>query len=134
VHGFGFSFVLRDSLQFAGSHLLTSLLAFNVGVELGQLLVLAAVVPALRLAFRFVVEERMGTIILSAIVAHTAWHWMTDRGSQLMQFPWPTMDTLWLTDIVEWTMAGVAVAATIWIARVLVLARADRSVLKRSLE
>ena len=38
VHGFGFSFALRESLQFAGSHLLTSLLSFNVGVELGQLL------------------------------------------------------------------------------------------------
>ena len=42
VHGFGFSFALRETLQFAGSHLLTSLLAFNVGVELGQLLVLVA--------------------------------------------------------------------------------------------
>src|SRR5262249_13682955 len=39
VHGFGFSFALRQSLQFAGSHLLTSLLSFNIGVELGQLLV-----------------------------------------------------------------------------------------------
>ena len=134
VHGFGFSFALRDSLQFAGSHLLTSLVSFNVGVELGQLVVLAAVVPALRLAFRFVVEERIGTIILSALVAHTAWHWMTERGGQLMQFPWPTMDALWLTDIVEWTMAGVAAAATIWVARILARARADRSVLKGSPE
>src|SRR5215470_8493884 len=40
VHGFGFSFALRETLQFAGSHLLTSLLSFNIGVELGQLLVL----------------------------------------------------------------------------------------------
>ena len=40
-----------ETLQFAGSHLLTSLLAFNVGVELGQLLVLAALVPALDLFF-----------------------------------------------------------------------------------
>ena len=134
VHGFGFSFALRDSLQFAGSHLLTSLLSFNVGVELGQLVVLAAVVPALRLTFRFVVEERMGTIILSAIVAHTAWHWMTERGGQLMQFPWPRMNVLWLTEVVEWTMAGVAVAATIWLTRVLLRARADQSVLKGSVE
>ena len=37
VHGFGFSFLLRERLQFAGDHLLTSLLAFNVGVEIGQL-------------------------------------------------------------------------------------------------
>ena len=41
VHGFGFSFALQETLQFAGSHLVTSLVSFNVGVELGQLLVLA---------------------------------------------------------------------------------------------
>jgi hypothetical protein len=52
VHGFGFSFALRETLQFAGSHLLTSLLAFNLGVELGQLLVLAIAVPALAVLFR----------------------------------------------------------------------------------
>ena len=50
IHGFGFSFALRESLQFAGSHLLTSLLAFNVGVELGQLLVLIVLVPVLNSA------------------------------------------------------------------------------------
>src|SRR5262249_580748 len=70
VHGFGFSFALRQTLQFAGSYLLTSLLSFNVGVELGQLLVLVVLIPALGLLFRHVVAERMGTIILSAIVAH----------------------------------------------------------------
>ena len=53
VHGFGFSFALRETLQFAGSHLVTSLLAFNVGVEMGQLLVLALLVPALQLLFRY---------------------------------------------------------------------------------
>jgi uncharacterized membrane-anchored protein YitT (DUF2179 family) len=37
IHGFGFSFLLRQRLQFAGEHLITSLLAFNVGVEIGQL-------------------------------------------------------------------------------------------------
>ena len=53
VHGFGFSFALRESLQFAGSHLLTSLAPFNLGVELGQLLVLLLLVPALGLLFRY---------------------------------------------------------------------------------
>ena len=48
VHGFGFSFILADRMQFAGEHLLSSLLAFNVGVELGQLLVLCVLVPLLR--------------------------------------------------------------------------------------
>ena len=75
----GFSFALRQTLQFAGSHLLTSLLSFNVGVELGQLLVLVLLIPALDLLFRYVVAERVGTVILSALVGHTAWHWMTER-------------------------------------------------------
>jgi hypothetical protein len=79
VHGFGFSFALRESLQFAGSHLLTSLLSFNIGVELGQLLVLAIAVPAIELLFRHGIAERMGTIILSAFVAHTGLHWLADR-------------------------------------------------------
>jgi hypothetical protein len=43
IHGFGFSFLLRERLQFAGDHLVASLLAFNVGVEIGQLLALAAI-------------------------------------------------------------------------------------------
>ena len=51
VHGFGFSFQLRESLQFAGSHLYTSLLGFNIGVELGQLVALAVMVPVLALLF-----------------------------------------------------------------------------------
>jgi len=79
VHGFGFSFALAESLQFAGRHLLTALLSFNVGVELGQVLVLAALVPALNALFRFAVPERVGTVVLSALVAHTGWHWMADR-------------------------------------------------------
>lgn len=86
VHGFGFSFALRESLQFAGAHLATSLVSFNVGVELGQLLVLAIAVPVLNWAFTHIVVERMGTIILSAFVAHTAWHWMLDRGATVMQY------------------------------------------------
>ena len=43
---------MRESLQFAGAHLATSLVSFNVGVELGQLFVLALAVPvALAAAF-----------------------------------------------------------------------------------
>jgi hypothetical protein len=43
-------------------------------------------IPVLEALFRFVVAERMGTIILSALVAHTAWHWMLDRADRLRQF------------------------------------------------
>lgn len=106
VHGFGFSFALGESLQFAGAHLVSSLLAFNVGVEVGQILAVALMIPALELLFRRVVKERIGTIILSALVAHTAWHWMTARGGALLayDFAWPAWDTALLVATMRWTM------------------------------
>jgi hypothetical protein len=118
VHGFGFSFALQQTLQFAGSHVVTSLLAFNVGVELGQLAVLIALVPALRLAFRYGINERMGTIVLSAIVAHTAWHWMIDRGSTLSQYTWdtwPAPTAAGIASALRWALAAVGLAAAVWL-------------------
>ena len=112
VHGFGFSFALREKLQFAGSHLATSLLAFNIGVELGQLFVLIALV-ALEALFRFVVAERMGTIILSALVAHTGWHWMLDRGAVLSKFQAPAFDAASLAAAMRWLMAAVILGSAI---------------------
>jgi hypothetical protein len=128
VHGFGFSFALRQTLQFAGSHLLTSLLAFNVGIELGQLLVLLLLVPALELLFRFGVAERMGTIILSALVAHTAWHWLIERGAQLRQFrfEWPELNAALLAGTMRWLMVIVAVAGVAWLVRMVLRQRAAR--------
>ena len=123
VHGFGFSFALRQTLQFAGSHLLTSLLCFNIGVELGQMLVLLLLIPLLDLLFRFVVAERMGTIILSAIVAHTGWHWMVERWQQLRRFSfeWPGWNAAILASALRWTMVVLIVAGgvgiTVWFVR-----------------
>src|SRR5271154_5119748 len=129
VHGFGFSFALRQTMQFAGSHLLTSLLSFNIGVELGQLLVLVLMIPLLDGLFRYVVAERMGTIILSAIVAHTAWHWMIDRGEILarFRFQWPVMDAAFLASLLRWLMAAVALAGLVWLVSVLGRLRAARN-------
>ena len=117
VHGFGFSFALQHTLQFAGSHLLTSLLSFNIGVELGQLLVLVALIPALDLLFKYVVAERMGTIILSALVTHTAWHWMTERAAILRQFrfEWPVLDALFWASALRWMMLVVIAAGLYWL-------------------
>ena len=116
VHGFGFSFALHETLQFAGSHLLTSLLSFNVGVELGQLLVLVLLVPLLGLLFR-VVPERIGTIIVSALVAHTGWHWMIERWDRLRQFrfPWPVLNAVLLASATRWLLSAVIVAGLAWL-------------------
>lgn len=116
VHGFGFSFLLRDSLQFAGSHLVTSLIAFNVGVELGQVVVLLVAIPALTLLFKYVVAERIGTILLSALVAHSAWHWMTTRGSEMMQYElsWPALDAAFAAAAIRLLMLALIAGAALW--------------------
>jgi hypothetical protein len=116
VHGFGFSFALRQTLQLAGSHMLTSLLSFNIGVELGQLLVLAMLIPALELLFRFAVPERTGTIILSALVAHTAWHWMMDRWAVFSKYhiEMPAFDAALGASALRWLMFLVIGGGAVW--------------------
>jgi hypothetical protein len=115
IHGFGFSFLLRQRLQFAGDHLLTSLLAFNVGVEIGQLAVLLVTIPALVFLFRYVVAERIGTILLSALVAHTAWHWAVDRGTALMTYPLPQFTLQSVAAGIRLLMVIIAAAGLVWL-------------------
>jgi HupE / UreJ protein len=114
VHGFGFAFALRETLQFAGAHLVSSLLAFNVGVEIGQVAVLLVLVPLLGFVFRFV-PERLGTIVLSVLVAHTGWHWMLERGEQWRQFPLPTLDAAAAASLLRWLMAAAVLAGLLWV-------------------
>lgn len=108
VYGFGFAFTLRPALQFAGSHVLASVLSFNIGVELGQFLVLLLLVPALDVLFHFTAAQppaqRMETIILSALAADIGWHRVTDRADQLTQFSfqWPAFDAALLASGMRW--------------------------------
>ena len=122
VHGFAFSFALRESLQFAGSHLAISLFTFNVGVEIGQVLVLLAAIPVLSWVFNRVLTERVGIIILSAFVAHTAWHWMTERGATLAQysFTMPAFDLALVVSAMRGAMVLLIAVAAVWAMRELV--------------
>ena len=118
VHGFGFSFALRETLQFAGPHLLMSLLSFNVGVELGQLMVLVVLIPALGLLFR-VVPERIGAVLLSALVAHTGWHWMSERANTLAQFDLSLQPPQWnlslVANVLQWGALVLVIAGLLWL-------------------
>jgi hypothetical protein len=92
VHGFGFSFALREELQFAGNHLLLSLFAFNAGVEIGQVLVLAVTLPVLAWLTRRPLAARFAPILVAVVIGHTAWHWMLERAESLWQVRWPELD------------------------------------------
>ncbi len=119
IHGFGFSFLLTESMQFAGSHLLASLLAFNIGVELGQILVLLIAVPVVHLLFKYVLPERAGVILLSAILAHWAWHWMEERfaGFFAYQLNMPALDRYFFVGVLQWLALLALSLAVLWAMR-----------------
>lgn len=116
VHGFGFSFALGESLQFAGRHLLASLLAFNVGVELGQLLVVTIAIPVIAWVVRRLPSERAAIVVASAVVAHEAWHWMTERFGVLRAYhvTWPAVDLALAATLLRSLMLLLLIAAVLW--------------------
>jgi hypothetical protein len=118
VHGFGFSNALGQSLQFAGSHLLLSLFAFNIGIEIGQLGVLALMLPALAI-LRRAVPARTATIVLSSVVAIVGGYWMLERWQALREVEWPRLDATALVGVAVWTV----IVLTIFAVAVLLMRR-----------
>jgi hypothetical protein len=113
-HGLGFAIALQESLQFAGAHHITALLSYNAGLELGTLIILAIIVPALNLLFTQVVAERAGMIVLSVLVGHVGWHWMTERFTVARLSGWPVMDLQMMLTIVRWLLAITVVGGALW--------------------
>ena len=73
---------------------------------------LGLILKALALLFRGAMSGRMGIIVLSALVAHTAWHWMLDRADVFWQTPWPQPTVAGLMVLARWIVAvGLAVGA-----------------------
>ncbi len=114
VHGFGFSFLLQTQLQFAGSSLLLSLLAFNVGVEFGQLLVLALILTALSLLERArPAADKAIAIVVCALAGHVAWHWMIERGQAFLAVAPESM-----RDPIVWSQIALILIAVGWAIRI----------------
>ena len=82
--GFGLGHLLADVLQFAGAHRIVSVVSFNVGVALGEIVMLAFGLAALRLLFARLLGPALGVVVLSAVLGHMGWHWMVDEGHELL--------------------------------------------------
>jgi len=78
VHGFGFASVLAD-LGLHGTNLALSLLGFNGGVEIGQLLLVLAVLPLAFLARRTVIYRHAFMPAGSAAIVMLAGYWLVTR-------------------------------------------------------
>ncbi|MGC3971272.1 MAG: HupE/UreJ family protein [Pirellulales bacterium] len=86
IHGFGFAGVLGE-LGLPTEGLVRSLVAFNVGVEAGQLLIVAAIFP-LFAGLRRLRCGRVVQLTTSALVGLCGLGWLLDRamGWELMPF------------------------------------------------
>ncbi|MDO4264549.1 MAG: HupE/UreJ family protein [Deinococcus sp.] len=78
VHGFGFSSVLAELVSDRRA-LVESLLGFNVGVEIGQLALVAAVVPLIFWLRHTVFYRRLVFAPLSALIAVIGAVWFMER-------------------------------------------------------
>ncbi|MBI5771582.1 MAG: HupE/UreJ family protein [Verrucomicrobia bacterium] len=80
IHGFGFASVLRElGVGEGGTSLAMPLFTFNAGVEIGQIVIAAVVLPAvwqLRKSEKFVAR---GVPALSALVAAAGLYWLLER-------------------------------------------------------
>jgi hypothetical protein len=78
--------------------------------------VLAVLIPALAVLYRRV-AERIAAIVLSALVAHTAWHWAADRFGTLRQyrFEWPPLDVRLAANILAWSASLMALVGVAWV-------------------
>lgn len=85
VHGFGFANVLRE-LGLPTSGLVESLLAFNVGVEIGQLCIVALLFPLTRWAARSV-YRRPVVWGISGIILLFGLGWLVERSFALSFMP-----------------------------------------------
>ena len=76
LHGFGFSFVLSEILSIDSVNLWESLLGFNIGVELGQILIGIIVFPILLLITKYYQKYSNYlklTILLPCILIASIW-------------------------------------------------------------
>ena len=80
LHGLGFSFVLHKILQVSSPDIWKSLLAFNVGVEIGKLAIITVTWPLLRVVARLNKRAwHIGRWTVAAGCAATALVWTGQR-------------------------------------------------------
>lgn len=85
LHGLGFSFVLQNILQVTSPNIWQSLLAFNLGVEVGQLLI----VMVAGLVFYVISLFGPGATIINryfvaSICTFIALYWVIERGTKVL--------------------------------------------------
>ena len=85
LHGLGFSFVLQHILQVTSPNIWQSLLAFNLGVEIGQLLIVIVAWTAFYLISLLGVKAaQINRYLVASVCILTSLYWVVERGSSIL--------------------------------------------------
>jgi len=85
LHGLGFSFVLQNILQVTSPNIWQSLVAFNIGVELGQLLIVIGAWFVFYLIGRLGARAaKINQYLVASVCALTAFYWVIERGGNIL--------------------------------------------------
>ncbi|HUB64989.1 MAG TPA: HupE/UreJ family protein [Methylocella sp.] len=85
IHGFGFASVLTE-FGLPPDRKLVALISFNAGVELGQLAIVAAVLPVLFFARRSIAYTRVVMPVGSLMISMVALIWFVERATGVGDF------------------------------------------------
>jgi hypothetical protein len=86
LHGLGFSFVLHNILQVTSPNIWQSLLAFNIGVEIGQLMIVAGAWILFFLVARMGARvARLNRYLVAGLSTLVALYWVFERGQMALQ-------------------------------------------------
>jgi len=85
LHGLGFSFVLQHILQVTSPNIWQSLLAFNLGVEIGQVLIVIASFSIFYLISLLGTRAtKINRLIVAGVCACISFYWVIERGSNIL--------------------------------------------------
>jgi len=85
LHGLGFSFVLQNILQVTSPNIWQSLLAFNVGVEIGQILiVMVAVLVFYLISLLGVRAAKINRFLVAIVCIMISFYWVIERGGNVL--------------------------------------------------
>jgi len=85
LHGLGFSFVLQHILQVTSPNIWQSLLAFNLGVEIGQVLIVIAAFSVFYLISLLGTRAtKINRFIVAGVCASIALYWVIERGNNIL--------------------------------------------------
>ncbi len=79
-----------------------------------QITVLAVALPVLSLALARMPKPRWGIAIGSALVAHTAWHWMLERVARLRGLEVSNPDLESLASLADWAFVLLLIGLVGW--------------------